>query len=135
MVSKIDYDKIKYTNKKKDICSTGVEIDACLEINFGNNFKSSIAASFNKNLGKYSKIIGTKGELFLSNTWDPQSCEINITGENQQRIMIESLENVYTHQIEKISNNILENKSHVDYPGLTIFESLENMKIIDNWKN
>ena len=49
--------------------------------------------------------------------------------------MIESLENVYTHQIEKISNNILENKSHVDYPGLTIFESLENMKIIDSWKS
>ena len=86
-------------------------------------------------LGKYSKIIGTRGELFISNTWDPQSCEINITGENQQRIMIESLENVYTHQIEKISNNILENKSHVDYPGLTIFESLENMKIIDSWKS
>ena len=135
LVSKIDYNKIKYTNKKKDICSTGVEIDASLEINFNNNFKSSIAASFNKNLGKYSKIIGTRGELFISNTWDPQSCEINITGENQQRIMIESLENVYTYQIEKISNNILENKCHVDYPGLTIFESLENMKIIDNWKN
>jgi|TARA_B110000027_G_scaffold56261_1_gene60966 predicted dehydrogenase len=135
LVSKIDYEKIKLTNKKKEICSTGVEIDASLEINFGDNFKSSIAASFNKNLGKYSKIIGTKGELFLSNTWDPQSCEINITGENQQRITIESLKNVYTHQIEKISKNILENKSHVDYPGLTIFESLENMKIIDNWKN
>ena len=27
----------------------------------------------------------------------------------------------------QIYNNILENKSHVDYPGLTIFESLENI--------
>ena len=135
LVSKIDYNKIRLTNKTKEFCSAGVEIDASLEINFDDNFKSSIAASFNKNLGKYSKIIGTKGEIFLSNTWDPQSCEINITGENQQKIMIETLENVYTHQIEKISNNILENKKYVDFPGLTIFDSLENMRIIDSWKN
>ena len=135
LVSEIDYNKIKFSNKKKEICFTGVEIDASLEIDFGNNFKSSVAASFNKNLGKYSKITGTKGEIFISNTWDPQSSQIDITGENEQRILIESFENVYTHQIAKISNNILENKNYVDFPGLTIFDSLENMKILDSWKN
>ena len=47
-------------NKKKEYAVTGVDLDSYAEIKFENNFISYIGASFIKNLGKKSEIIGSK---------------------------------------------------------------------------
>ena len=44
-------------------------------------------------------------------------------------------ENVYTYQIKAVTKNILENKKKPSFPGVTSSESLENMRILDNWLN
>ena len=46
LVSKIDYNKIRLTNKTKEFCSAGVEIDASLEINFLGSTNSIVLLSF-----------------------------------------------------------------------------------------
>ena len=54
------------------------------ELNFENNFKSSVGASLIQNLGNKTKIIGTKGELVLEDTWSPSNLSlIQINGENK----------------------------------------------------
>ena len=135
LISKIDYSKVRVLNKKKEIGSTGVDIDSYAELNFENNFKCNVSASFTRNLGKYSKIVGSKGELILENTWDASPSIIKILGENSQKIEIDDHGNIFSHEINKLSQCILENKKNPDFPGLTMNDTLENMKILDNWLN
>ena len=133
LISKIDYSKVRVLNKKKEIGSTGVDIDSYAELNFENNFKCNVSASFTRNLGQYSKIVGSKGELIVESTWHASPSIINILGENPQKIEINDSGNIFSHEINKLSQCILENKKNPDYPGLTIDDTLGNMKILDNW--
>ncbi len=106
------------------------------ELYFENNFKSTVGASLTQNLGKKTKIIGTKGELVLNDTWSPSNPSlIQINGENKETIEIECHNNIYTYEIEALSNCILENKKEPDFPGMTINKTLENMRILDKWLN
>ena len=106
------------------------------ELNFENNFKSTIGASLIQNLGKKTKIIGTKGELIIEDTWTPANPSlIRITGENKDKIEIECHNNIYAYEIDIVSKCILENKKEPNFPGMTINETLENMRILDKWLN
>ena len=56
-------------NSKIEQSSTEVDIDSYTEINFSNGFKSSIGCSFKKNIGKSTKILGTKGSISIYDSW------------------------------------------------------------------
>ena len=89
-----------------------------------------------KNLGKKTKIIGTKGELIIENTWTPTNLTlIKITGENSKKIEVRCHKNVYAYEIDILSKCILENKTEPEFPGMTINDTLENMRILDKWLN
>ena len=135
LISSFNYENIKVLKKKLDIIETGVDIDSYAEIDFGNSFKSYIGASFTKNLGKTTKIKGTTGELVLEDTWHGNTSLIRIDGKNSNQIKVNCYNNIYSHQIEILSKCLLENKKKPDFPGLTINDTLENMKILDNWLN
>ena len=136
LISKIDFNRIEVLNKKKEIGPTGVDMNSFAELNFGNNFKSKVSASLIKDLGKKTKIIGTKGELIIEDTWSPTNISlINVTGENKETIKIKCHNNVYAYEIDTLSTCILENKKEPNFPGMTINETLENMKILDKWLN
>ena len=136
LISKIDFNRIEVLNKKKEIGPTGVDMDSFAELYFGNNFKSKVFASLIKNLGKKTKIIGTKGELIIEDTWSPTNISlINVTGENKETIKIKCHDNVYAYEIDTLSTCILENKKEPNFPGMTINETLENMRILDEWLN
>ena len=136
LISKIDFNRIEVLNKKKEIGPTGVDMDSFAELNFGNNFKSKVSASLIKDLGKKTKIIGTKGELIIEDTWSPTNISlINVTGENKETIKIKCHNNVYAYEIDTLSTCILENKKEPNFPGMTINETLENMRILDKWLN
>ena len=51
LISRFDFNKIKVLNKKKDIGTTGVDMNSFAELDFGNNFISTIGTSFTKDLG------------------------------------------------------------------------------------
>ncbi len=136
LISKIDFNRIEVLNKKKEIGPTGVDMNSLAELNFGNNFKSKVIASLTKNLGKKTKIIGTKGELIIEDTWSPTNISlINVIGKIKETIKIKCHNNVYAYEIDTLSTCILENRKEPNFPGMTINETLENMKILDKWLN
>ena len=135
LIPKFDFNKIKVLNKKKDIGLTGVDMNSFAELEFGNNFKSTIGTSFTQDLGKKTKIIGSKGELIIEDTWHGNPSLINIRGENKEKIEIECHNNIYKYEIDILSKCILENKKEPNFPGMTINETLENMRILDKWLN
>ena len=135
LISKVDYNKVELLNKKKEIGSTGVDMDSYTELKFENNFKSKMGVSFIKDLGRKTKIIGSEGELIIENTWHGKPSKINITGVENKEIRVESNENIFFYEIEILSKCILDNKERPDFPGLTIDETYGNMKIIDKWLN
>ena len=132
-ISTIDYDKIKFLNKKKEIGSTDVDIDSYLELHFDNNFISRISASFTKNLGKKTKITGSKGEICIQDTWLADPAVISIENGNKKELRINSNKNIYSYEIELLSQLVLENKYKADFPGVTIDDIIGNMKILDKW--
>lgn len=135
LIPKFDFNKIKVLNKKKDIGLTGVDMNSFAELNFENNFRSTIGTSFTQDLGKKTKIIGSKGELIIEDTWHGNPSLINIRGENKEKIEIECHNNIYKYEIDILSKCILENKKEPNFPGMTINETLENMRILDKWLN
>ena len=137
LVSKINYDKVKIINKKKEIGSTGVDVDAYMELVFENNFKSKISSSFTQNLGKETKIYGSMGEIVINDTWTAQNSKIIIKkiGREDVILKIESNQNIYSYEIKALSQCILDKKVNVAFPGLTIVDTVNNMKIIDRWKS
>ena len=65
-----------------------MDIDSYAELNFENNFKCNVSASFTRNLGKYSKIVGSKGELILENTWHASPSIIKILAKIYKRLKL-----------------------------------------------
>ena len=135
LIPDIDCNSIKVLNKKKEIGFTGVDLDSYVELQFDNKFKSKIGASFTKNLGKETRIIGEKGELLIENTWHGDPSIIKIKGEKNYEINVKCNENIYSYEIENISKSVLENKKESIYPGMSLIETLLNMKILDEWLN
>ena len=135
LIPDIDCNSIKILNKKKEIGSTGVDLDSYVELQFDNKFKSKIGASFTKNLGKETRIIGEKGELLIENTWHGHPSIIKVKGEKNYEINVKCNENIYSYEIENISKSVLENKKESIYPGMSLIETLLNMKILDEWLN
>ena len=135
LIPDINCNSIKVLNKKKEIGSTGVDLDSYAELQFDNKFKSKIGASFKKNLGKETRIIGEKGELLIENTWHGDPSIIKIKGEKSYEINVECNENIYSYEIRNISKSVLENKKESIYPGMSLVETLLNMKILDEWLN
>ena len=135
LISKFDFIKTKVLNKKKEIGPTGVDMNSFAELNFENNFRSTIGASLTQDLVKKTKIIGSKGELIIEDTWHGNPSLINISGENKEKIEVECHKNIYKYEIDILSKCILENKKEPNFPGMTINETLENMRILDKWLN
>ena len=134
-ISKINYDKVKVLNKKKEIGSTDVDLDSYMELCFENNFISKVSASFTKNLGKKSKIIGTKGELYIKDTWLADPAIISVKNDSSKEVKISSNQNIYSYEIDVMSQCILNDKKKTDFPGSTIDDIIGNMKILDKWLN
>ena len=132
--SEIDYKNIKLLNKKIEIGTTDVDIDSYVELEFNNDFKSKISASFTKDLGKKTIIIGTKGEIILEDTWTASAKNILIKKNNIEKLIeIKNIFNIYYHQIEVVSESILNNRTKLNFPILTVDQTIQNMKIIDEW--
>ena len=53
----------------------------------------------------------------------------------EEIINIDCNENIYSYEIDSISQSIINNHIEVNYPGLRIDDIILNMKIIDNWIN
>ena len=133
--NKIDNYDFKLSKIIKKIGETGVDVDSGAEILFKNGFKSKIEASFKKDIGNRSIIRGEYGYIRINNTWNGNdSVILSAKNKNKTKAFLES-KNIYSYQIEQISKNILDGRHTVTYPGMSLDETLLNMKIIDEWLN
>ena len=56
-------------------------------------------------------------------------------GINGRQINVKCNENIFSYEIRNISKSVLENKKQSIYPGMSLVETLLNMKILDEWLN
>ena len=131
----ININNVQYSEKKITLGSTGVDVDAHININYDNNFKSKIGASFSHNLGKKSEIIGSKGTIMIMDTWTADTSKIILQKQGKETVFnIKSYENIYSHEIETISDLILNGNTYKN--TFTQFDQSKlNMQILDAWKN
>jgi len=134
-ISKIDCEKISVVDKIKEIGSYEVDINSHARIKFKNGFVSDINASFSKEIGKETVIIGSEGLLKIVNPWEVNPPTIILEGKVNKKIEVECVNNIFTYQINNISKNLLEGKSKPDFPGVSINETIELNKILNKWLN
>ena len=71
--------KFELKNSKIEYSSTDVDIDSYTNLHFSNGLISSIGCSFKKDLGKSTKIIGTRGSIIVVDSWHclPMKIKVN----------------------------------------------------------
>ena len=131
--SNVNYDKIKVLEKSKEIGITDVDLDSYAKLEFEKDFTSKIRASFSKDLGDTTIVIGTKGKITIKNTWHANPATIIIEGETDQKLEIDCKNNIYSYEIESISKSILNKSLESNFPNLSIDEIIGNTKILEKW--
>jgi len=126
--------KVVLKNSKVEYSSSDVDIDSYTDLHFSNGFISSIGCSFKKNLGKSTKIIGTKGFISIYDSWHCSPMKIII---NNNEIFEDkfNFSNIFSYEIDSISNSILNKNNEPDYPGISRHETETNVMILNNWLN
>mgnify|MGYP006097426189 FL=1 len=131
----IDLNNVILSNVSKEVLSSGVDLDSYVELNFDNKFISKIGASFTKNLGKHTKIIGKKGEIQIENTWHAAPSLIKIINDKENKIILKSKNNIFSYEIELLSKYVKEGKKKPDYPAMNLIETALNINILEKWIN
>ena len=128
-------DQLKLIKSKGTFSSTGVEDESEAEIMIGKDIEANCKVSFKENLDNSCKIYGEKGSISIPTPWlPPQKSYFEIINNNSYyKKFITSERSVYASQIENISNLFIKNLK-IDSNSVDITESIEIMKILDEWK-
>ena len=136
LASNKDNLEIKLSNIFREMGETNVDVDCYAKIIFGDNFFSEIYASFKKDLGRKTEIYGEKGSIVINDSWFGSKSIIKKDYKGEQIININNIKkSIYSYQIENISEVILNNLYEPKFPGISLNESIMNMKIIEHWQN
>jgi predicted dehydrogenase len=134
-INKLNYKNLKISKIIKEIGETGVDIDSCGELMFEGGFKSKIGSSFKNDLGKKTIINGEKGSIIINDTWLGEGNIIKMNDNSEKIINTKKGKNLYSYQISDISKNILNGINKPAYPGMSLEETMLNMKILEEWGN
>ena len=130
----LDNLNVELKNSKVEMSSTNVDIDSYTNLHFSNGFISSIGCSFKKNLGKSTKIIGSKGSMLIHDSWHCSPMKIEVCNKEIFEDKFD-FSNIFSFEINAVSNSILNKKTEVDYPGISRQETETNIMILDKWLN
>ncbi len=125
--------KLSINNKKHMI--EDIDVESSIELFFDNKFKSKITASFLNDIGNRTIINGKNGKIIISNTWNSDAGEIYLKGKEKKLLKMENKKNIYSLEIERISDDILNNRIEASYPGTKKNEILISSQILDRWLN
>lgn len=121
--------------KKKNIIGpTGVDINSTVEINYSNNFKSTIKVCFNEKLGCSARILGSKGEIFIPNLVTPEKKYKVILKKSYIKEYKEDAKALYSYVASDVQRYLEKNIKEPDNHGLKLEEIKQNLKILDEWK-
>ena len=136
LTSKKDIPEIKLLNIFKEMGETNVEVDASAKIIFDETFFSEIYASFKKDLGRKTEIHGDRGSIVVNDSWFGSKSILKKDYKGEQIIRLDNIKkSIYSYQIENISKVILSKVYQPKFPGISLNESIVNMKIIEEWQN
>jgi len=121
-------------DNKKDMIED-IDVESSIELIFDNKFKSNITASFLNDIGNHTIINGENGKIIISNTWNSDTGEIYLENKKKKLFQVENKKSLYSLEIERISNDILNNKIEASYPGTKKNEILISSQILDKWLN
>ena len=130
-------ENIVLTNIKTISCESDVDIFSSAEINFNNKFKSKIYCSFKDKMSQRTLINFEKGFISVNESWTPQEeMEIQIEIDNVKKsIKFVNYKNIYSHQIENISDQLLNKNKSPIFPSISLNEIELNTKILSKWLN
>ena len=134
---KVQFKDIILENVFTEHCDSGVDISSNLKINFGHKFNSQISCSFKENFNQQTIINFEDGSLTIDQSWVPDRNMFIVQkkGNEISKIEFENNENIYSYEIQNISNQILNDKKNPNFPSIT-FEEIEiNTKILSHWIN
>jgi len=127
--------KIHFKNGEGTFCSTGVDDDAKIELQIGNNIEAIGLVSLKRNLSNKCKIFGEKGNITIPSPWLPSKksfIEVQKNNGSYYKKFSTAEKSVYAIQIEAISNLFFDKSPHKKN-NVDINESIEIMKILDFW--
>ncbi len=135
LIKKINQKNFKIKVLEREIGETGVEIHSRAHIIFENGFISKVNASYKEDLGDNTIIKGKNGEIHIANTFLGIK-EIKVILKNRNyTIEKKSNKNIYSLEIENISQNILDGENQALFPAMQPEETFINMKILESWRN
>lgn len=132
LIRPLGKNNIKLENIKKQICETGVDVDATAELIFDDKFISKVHASFSKDIGNQSIIRGSQGSIIINDTWFGGDLVIQSNTNNKKIIKIDK-RNLYVDQIQEISKHLINGKSNISFPLTNLSETLLITKLMDYW--
>jgi len=125
--------EIKLMDTNNLMGPTDVDLEGFTKINFGNGFISTVKSSFKNELGKVTKIYGSKGEIIIPDTWHCLNSSIIVKG---KEIKIDQLyRNIFSYEIESISDSILNGELIPKFPAVKKEETAINISILNQWIN
>ena len=133
----VELKDITLENVHKDYCDSEVDIFSKLILNFGNKFKSKISCSFKDNFDQKTIINFENGSLSINQTWVPDLYTVidQKKGNEISSIDFKNNENIYSYQIQSISEQILDKKIAPKFPSMSLEEIEINTKLLSNWIN
>ena len=128
---------ISLQNVNSTYCESDVDIFSKVTINFDGKFKSNISCSFKDKPSQQTIINFEKGSLTIDQSWTPdQDMSIKLAkGNEKSKIDFKNNENIYSYQIQNISDQILNKEITPQFPSMTMREIETNTKILDDWIN
>ena len=121
--SKIQNYDINLKEINKTVGPTKVDLEAFTKIEFINEFNSYIGSSFKKDLGKSTKILGSKGEILVPDSWHCENPKIVVNG--KEYFIENKFNNIFSYEIETISNSLLNNQLNPEFPAIKRNETEE----------
>lgn len=134
ILKNVNYKNFKISNVKKEMGETKVDIESEAVISFEGGFVSKIKSSFKNDLGGKSIIYGSEGKIIINNTWHGGSILKEIKNKTYE-IKEKNIKSIYSHQIETVSQSLLDNLVQPYFPGISLEETLLNTKILEEWFN
>ncbi len=119
--------------KKKKI--ENIDVESSIKLIFDKKFQAEITASFSRDIGYSTIINGKNGKILITNTWNSEEGEIILINEKKKNFKIKNEKNIYSREIDEISNDILNNKNEASFPGTNKKDILIGSKILDRWIN
>jgi len=135
LIENIEISNFKLENIQTDYLHKNLDINSSAVINFDNRFYSKIKTSFSKKIGNKTIILGDQGQITIEDSWNPNNSILKILGKKNEIIEFKETKNLYSLEIDYISQDIIEGKTQSSFPGINKKNILLNSKIITNWIN